>query len=307
MVQKVEKIWFDGKMVDWDKANVHVLTHALHYGSGVFEGIRLYKCADGRSAIFRLKEHVDRFFDSAMIMKMKLPYSENDFSKAIIETIKINRLDDCYIRPLAFVGDGAMGVYPGNNPIRTIIAVWPWGAYLGEDGIKNGIRAKISSFARHHVNVGMTKAKICGQYTNSIMAKVEAKENGFEEAIMLDTDGYVSEGTGENIFIAKNGKVKTTSLTSILSGITRDTLIELSKDKGYEVCEQKFSRDEMYCADEAFVCGTAAEVTPIREVDNIPIGTGKPGPITKDLQSTYFDIIRGKVPKYKNWLTYIEK
>jgi len=307
MVQKVEKIWFDGKMVNWDDANVHVLTHSLHYGLGIFEGIRFYKCQDGRSAIFRLKEHVDRFFDSAKISKMEIPFSNDDLYKACLETTRLSKLEDGYIRPLAFIGYGAMGLYVEGNPIHLVVAVWPWGAYLGDEGLKKGIRAKISSYTRHHVNVSMTKAKICGQYTNSILAKKEAKENGYDEAILLDTEGYISEASGENIFMVKNGKIKTTSLTSILEGITRDSVIRFAKDKNYELIEERFSRDEMYAADELFLCGTAAEVTPIREVDKITIGTGKPGPVTIDLQSAYFDTIVGKIDKYKHWLTYIEK
>ncbi len=307
MVQKVEKIWFDGKMVDWDKANIHVLTHSLHYGLGVFEGIRFYKCADGRPAVFRLKEHIDRFFESNLIARIGLPIKNEDLFQACIETIKINKLDEGYIRPLSFIGYGAMGLYVEGNPIHTIVAVWPWGAYLGEEGLKNGIRAKVSSFTRHHPNVGMTKAKICGQYTNSILAKKEVKEAGYEEAIMLDPEGYVSECSGENIFITKDNVIKTTSLTSILAGITRNTIIEIAKDKGYNVIEQRFTRDEMYSADEVFITGTAAEVTPIREIDHRTIGKGKPGPITKEVQQTYFDTVVGKVEKYKKWLTYIEK
>jgi len=307
MVQKVEKIWFDGKFVDWDKATVHVLTHALHYGSGIFEGIRFYKSTDGRPAVFRLNDHIDRFFESALIMRIDIPYTREDIIKACVETARISKLDDGYIRPLSFIGYGAMGVYPADNPINTVIAAWPWGKYLGEEGLKNGIRTKVSSFARHHVNVGMTKAKVCGQYTNSTLAKREAIELGCDEAILLDTEGYVSEATGENIFIVKKGIIKTTSLTSILSGITRDTIIQIAEDKKYELREQKFTRDEMYAADEVFLCGTAAELTPIREIDNRMVGVGKPGPITLDLQKTYFDTVIGKIEKYKKWLTYIEK
>lgn len=307
MVQKVEKIWFDGKMVNWDEANVHVLTHSLHYGLGIFEGIRFYKCHDGASAVFRLKEHIDRFFESAHVAQLDIPFKREELLQASLETVRINKIDEGYIRPLTFIGYGAMGLYVEGNPINTIIAVWPWGAYLGDEGLKKGIRAKVSSFTRHHVNVGMTKAKICGQYTNSILAKKEAKDSGYDEAIMLDTEGYVSECSGENIFIVKNGKIKTTSLTSVLKGITRDTIIEIAKDKGYSVTEQRFSRDEMYCSDEIFLTGTAAEVTPIREIDNRTIGAGRPGPVTKDLQKTYFDSVVGKEEKYKKWLTYIEK
>jgi branched-chain amino acid aminotransferase len=307
MVEKVEKIWFDGKLVDWDKATVHVLTHTLHYGLGVFEGIRFYKTADGKPAIFRLKEHIDRFFESALVAKIEIPFGRKDIISACTETTRLSGLETGYIRPLSFIGYGAMGLYVENNPISTIVAVWPWGAYLGEEGMKNGIRAKVSSFIRHHVSAGMTKAKICGQYTNSILAKKEAKECGYDEAILMDTEGYISEASGENIFIVKNGKIKTTSLTSILSGITRDTIIQIARDKNYILTEQKFTRDEMYTADEVFLTGTAAEVTPIREIDHRKIGPGKPGAVTMDLQKTYFDTVTGKVEKYRKWLTYIEK
>jgi branched-chain amino acid aminotransferase len=307
MVQKVEKIWFDGKLIDWDKAQIHVCTHALHYGMGVFEGIRFYKCADGRSAVFRLKEHIDRLFDSALICTVEIPYTRSQIIQASLETARASKLEDGYIRPIAFIGTGAMGVYPASNPINTAVIVWPWGTYLGDGALKNGIKAKISSFTRHHVNVGMTKAKVSGQYVNSTLAKKEAKQAGCDEAILLDTEGYISEASGENIFIVKNSKVKTTSLTSILSGITRDSLITIADEKGYKLIEQKFTRDEMYAADEVFMCGTAAEVTPVREIDNRMIGSGKPGPITLDLQQTYLDTVRGKIEKYKKWLTYIEK
>ncbi|HKK32281.1 MAG TPA: branched-chain amino acid transaminase [Desulfomicrobiaceae bacterium] len=306
MVQKAEKIWFDGKLVPWDEAQVHVLTHALHYGLGVFEGIRCYKCSDGRSAVFRLQEHVDRLFDSAKIVQMEIPFSREAVSSAIIETLQVNRLDQGYIRPLAFVGAGAMGVHPGNNPIQLIIATWPWGAYLGEEALEKGIRVKTSSFTRHHVNVMMTKAKVSGNYVNSILAKRDAVADGYDEALMLDAQGYVSEATGENIFLVKNKVIKTPPLGSILSGITRDSLMILARDLGYTVVEQQFTRDELYSADEAFFCGTAAEVTPIRELDRRVIGEGTAGPVTKDLQNKYFAVIKGENPEYTDWLEYFE-
>ncbi|ADP88096.1 branched-chain amino acid transaminase [Nitratidesulfovibrio vulgaris] len=302
MVQKSETIWFDGKQVPWDEANVHVLTHALHYGVGVFEGIRAYRCADGSSAVFRLREHVQRLFSSAKILRMEIPFTEDAIFDAIVETLQRNRLAEGYIRPLSFVGAGAMGVYPGDNPVQTIIAVWPWGAYLGAEALEKGIRVKTSSFARHHVNAMMTKAKASGNYVNSVLAKMEAKADGYDEALMLDVSGFVSEATGENIFMVRNGVIKTTPLTSILDGITRNSLMTLARDLGYEVVEQQFTRDELYVADEAFFCGTAAEVTPIREVDRRVIGKGSAGPVTKHLQQEYFKAVKGDNPSYDHWL-----
>ena len=302
MVQKSETIWFDGKQVPWDEANVHVLTHALHYGVGVFEGIRAYRCADGSSAVFRLREHVQRLFSSAKILRMEIPFTEDAIFDAIVETLQRNRLAEGYIRPLSFVGAGAMGVYPGDNPVQTIIAVWPWGAYLGAEALEKGIRVKTNSFARHHVNAMMTKAKASGNYVNSVLAKMEAKADGYDEALMLDVSGFVSEATGENIFMVRNGVIKTTPLTSILDGITRNSLMTLARDLGYEVVEQQFTRDELYVADEAFFCGTAAEVTPIREVDRRVIGKGSAGPVTKHLQQEYFRAVKGDNPRYDHWL-----
>ena len=304
-MEKVEKIWLDGKLVDWDDANVHVLTHCLHYGLGVFEGIRCYKCEDGRSAVLKLKGHVDRLFASAKVGFMNIPFTNDEICDAIIETLKVNKLEEGYIRPIAFIGDGEMGLFVKEPNIRVSIACWPCGAYLGDDGLANGIRGKISSFTRHHVNVGMTKAKISGNYVNSILAKREVVMAGYDEAILLDAEGYVSEASGENIFIVNDGVLKTTPPTSILKGLTRDAVIEIAKDNNIEVVEQRFTRDELYMADECFLTGTAAEITPVREVDDRQIGTGKPGPVTKKVQSIYFDAIKGKVEKYKSWLTYI--
>ncbi|MBQ7738439.1 MAG: branched-chain amino acid transaminase [Desulfovibrionaceae bacterium] len=297
-----EYIWFDGKLVPWQEANVHVLTHALHYGSAVFEGIRAYKCSDGSSAVFRLHDHAQRLINSAKILRMEIPQTVDEISAAIIETLKANKMPDAYIRPLSFVGYGEMGVYPGNNPVHTIIAVWSWGAYLGAEALEKGIRVRTSSFARSHVNCSMSKAKAAGNYINSILAKIEAKEDGFDEAIMLDTNGFVSEATGENIFMVRNGIIKTTPLTSILGGITRDSLIQLARDLGYTVEEQQFTRDELYTAEEAFFTGTAAELTPIREVDRRTIGAGHAGPVSKHLQKEFFSIVNGDNPKYKHWL-----
>lgn len=294
----------DGSFVDWADANVHVLTHSLHYGLAAFEGIRCYKGKSG-SAIFRLQEHVDRLFESAHIGMMTIPYERKQVAEAIVETVRVNKLDSCYIRPLVYIGYGAMGVYPGDNPIKLAIAAWKWGAYLGDDALANGMRACVSSFTRHHVNVSMTRGKISGYYVNSIFAKREAKANGYDEAILLDPEGYVSEGTGENIFLVRKGRIKTTPLTSILEGITRNSVIDLAREQGIAVTEERFTRDEMYIADEVFVTGTAAELTPVREIDNRRIGTGKPGPITLALQKRFFSIVRGEDPAHESWLTRV--
>lgn len=304
MIQEAKKIWMDGKMVDWKDANIHILTHTLHYGLGVFEGIRCYRGVKG-PAIFRLKEHVYRLFSSAHICEIKIPFSKDEISQAIIDTVRENGLDECYIRPIIYVGYGEMGLYATGNPINVSIAVWPWGAYLGDEGLKDGIRVKISSYTRHHVNVDMTRAKVCGYYVNSQLAKREAIASGYDEALLLDTEGYVSEGSGENIFIVRNGRIKTTPLTSILEGITRDSVIQIAAAEGLKVFEERSTRDELYISDEAFFTGTAAEITPIKEVDNRPIGAGRPGPITQRLQSIFFEIIRGKDNRYSHWLTYI--
>jgi branched-chain amino acid aminotransferase len=305
MSLKTEKIWFDGKLVDWEDAKVHVLAHALHYGTGYFEGIRCYALADGRSAVFRLKEHIRRLADSGKILGFPLPYSATELEQATLEVIRANKLKECYIRPLAFLGFGEMGVYAPHNPVNVCISVWPWGAYLGDEGLRNGIRAKISSFTRHHVNVMMTKSKATGNYVNSVLAKAEAKKAGYDEAIMLDADGYVSEASGENIFMVRGGKVKTTPLTSILPGITRDSIVTIAGDKGYKVIEERFTRDELYTADEAFLTGTAAELTPIREVDDRQIGAGSRGPVTADIQQAFFDVIKGRDARYQKWLAYV--
>ena len=305
MVQKMEKIWMDGKLIPWKEANVHILTHSLHYGLAVFEGIRCYLCHDGKSGVFRLREHVDRLFDSAQIGDLKIPYSKKEILEACKETLRVNKLKEGYIRPIVFIGEGVMGVYPGDNPIRVAIITWSWGAYLGEEALEKGIRVKVSSYTRHHVNVMMTKAKICGNYVNSVLAKREVMKMGYDEALMLDTEGYVSEASGENIFMVKKGMIKTTPLTSILSGITRDSVIQIAKAKKIPLLEERFTRDELYTAQEAFFTGTAAELTPIREVDNRSIGNGKPGPITKDLQAAFFDIVKGRNSEYKEWLDYL--
>jgi branched-chain amino acid aminotransferase len=305
MIKKVKTIWLDGKLVDWDKAQVHVLTHTLHYGLGVFEGIRCYRCQDGKSAVFKLQEHVDRLFDSAHISQITIPFSREEIFQAIIETLKANKLQEGYIRPIVFIGDGEMGLYVKDYPVRVAIACWPWGAYLGEEGLRKGIRAKIASFTRHHVNVGMTKAKISGNYVNSILAKKEVTGMGYDEAILLDTEGYICEASGENIFIVKKGTIKTPPPTSILQGITRDSVIRLARDAQMNVVEQRFTRDELYIADEAFFTGTAAEITPIREVDNRSIGKGERGPLTERIQKTFFDVVQGRNERYKEWLSFL--
>lgn len=306
MVPKTRKIWLDGKFVDWDAAQVHVLSHTLHYGVGAFEGIRCYKTDDGGSAIFRLKEHVDRLFASAHIILVEIPYTPEEISEAIRKTLRTNGLAEGYIRPIVFIGDGEMGLYVRSNPIRTAIAVWAWGAYLGEEGLKKGIRAKVSSFSRHHVNAAMTKGKINGHYVNSVLAKWEVVKAGYDEAVMLDTEGYVAEASGENIFIVRNGVLQTSPLTSILPGITRDSALTIARKLDIPVREARFSRDEMYIADEMFFTGTAAEITPVREVDDRRVGTGKPGPVTRRIQQAFFDIVRGKDKLFAHWLDVLK-
>jgi branched-chain amino acid aminotransferase len=304
-VQKAEKIWFDGRLVPWAEATVPVTTHTLHYGFGVFEGIRCYECDDGRSAIFRLPEHNARLYGSARILGINIPISSDEMAAACIETVRVNRLNSCYIRPIVFLGEGEMGLRATTNPVHVAIIAWPWGTYLGEEGMRRGIRVKTSSFQRFHINTLMTRAKAVGHYVNSILANQEACGGGYDEALLLDTDGYVAEGSGENIFIVQRNVVKTTPLTSILPGITRDTAMTILADSGRTVVEERFPRDAVYLADEAFFTGTAAEVTPVRELDDRSIGTGEPGPITRRLQETFFRIVRGGEPRYRDWLTYI--
>ena len=304
MVEKLHKIWVDGELVPWDEAKVHLLTHSLHYGVGGFEGIRCYKRADGKSSIFRLREHIDRLFDTCKMVLLQPKLTREQMMRACADTLKANSLEEGYIRPVVFLGEGAMGIYAPNNPVRTTIIAWKWGAYLGEEALKSGIRAKISSFARHHVNVSLAKAKMMGQYTNSVLAKREAKFGGYDEAILLDANGYVSEGSGENIFLVKKGKLITPDLSSsILEGITRDTVITLAKDLGLSVQECRITRDQLWLADEVFFTGTAAEVTPVREVDNRQIGEGAVGPITKQIQAKFFDVVRGSDNSHPEWLT----
>jgi branched-chain amino acid aminotransferase len=298
-------IWMDGKLVPWDDANVHILTHTLHYGLGVFEGIRCYQTADDRSAIFRLDEHVRRLFESAHINLMTVPFTPAQIATGIAETLRANEMREGYIRPLVYVGHGVMGLNPGDNPIRVAIASWPWGKYLGDEGVECGIRAKISSFSRHHVNAKMTKGKTCGDYVNSILAKREALLDGYDEAILLDTQGLVAEASGENLFVVRDGRVRTPPLPTVLDGITRNTIITLARDAGIPISESPISRDELYIADEVFMTGTAAEVTPVREVDRRQVGAGSRGPITKTLQAAYFDAVTGRNRNHESWLTYL--
>ncbi len=313
MVEKVTeegKIWYNGKFVDWKEAKVHVLSHGLHYGSGVFEGIRCYATEKG-SFIFRLKEHVDRMYRSAELYKMEIPYSKEEFKNAIKETVRINGLDTCYIRPIAFYGYHHLGVDPEGCPVDCVIAAWRWGTYLGEEALENGIRCTFSSWRRIDPNTLPVTAKASGHYLNSLLAVQDAKEKGFDEAIMLDTKGYVAEGPGENIFAVKNATLYTPELeSSILPGITRDSVIELARDIGYEVIEKPMTKEKLLTADEVFFTGTAAEVSPIREIDNITIGEGKRGAVTVEIQKKFFDVVNAKEERYMRWrepVTDIEK
>ncbi|WP_293765500.1 branched-chain amino acid transaminase [uncultured Aquitalea sp.] len=297
-------IWYDGKLVDWRDATTHVLTHTLHYGMGVFEGVRAYETPKG-PAIFRLQDHTDRLFRSAKILGMDLPFSKEAINQAHLDVVKANKLQSCYFRPMAFYGSGKLGVAPKKDDVRVIVAAWPWGAYLGDEGLEKGIRVKTSSFTRHHVNITMCKAKANGNYMNSILANNEATADGYDEALLLDVDGFVAEGSGENIFIIRKGKIYTPDLTSALEGITRDTVVQIAKEQGLEVIEKRITRDEVYSADEAFFTGTAAEVTPIRELDRRAIGEGKRGPITAAIQDRYFKIVKGQDAEHEHWLTYV--
>ncbi len=297
-------IWYNGELVDWRNATTHVLTHTLHYGMGVFEGVRAYETARG-PAIFRLQDHTDRLFRSAKILGMDLPFSKQQVNQAHIDVVKANQLKSCYFRPMAFYGAGKLGVAPKKDDVQLIVAAWPWGAYLGEDGLEKGIRVKTSSFTRHHVNITMCKAKANGNYMNSILANNEATADGYDEALLLDVDGFVAEGSGENIFIVRKGKLYTPDLTSALEGITRDTVVQIADEMGLELVEKRITRDEVYSADEAFFTGTAAEVTPIRELDRRAIGEGKRGPITAEIQKRYFDCVKGLDESKQHWLTYV--
>ncbi len=299
------KIWLDGQLVDWRDAKIHVLTHTLHYGCGAFEGVRAYD-AQGGTAIFRLREHTERLFNSAKILRMKIPYSPEQVMQAQRDVVRVNKLASCYIRPLTWIGSEKLGVSPKGNTIHLMIAAWSWGAYLGDEGLKRGIRVKTSSYTRHHVNITMTQAKAVSNYTNSILANMEVTEEGYDEALLLDASGFVSEGAGENIFVIKNGVVYTPDLSAgALNGITRNTVFAICQDLGLKLVEKRITRDEVYIADEAFFTGTAAEVTPIRELDRITLGQGERGPITEKIQSAFFDIVNGRNPKYAEWLAKV--
>ena len=299
------KIWFNGELVEWRSATTHVLTHTLHYGMGVFEGVRAYETPDG-PAIFRLQDHTKRLFNSAKIVGMQLPFTEEQINRAHIDVVKANNLASCYFRPMAYYGSGKLGVAPKQDDVQVILAAWAWGAYLGEEGMRKGIRVRVSSFTRHHPNVTMIKAKANGNYMNSIMANTEATRDGYDEAILLDAQGYVAEGSGENIFTVRDGVLYTPALAVALDGITRRSVIAIASEMGLKVVEKRLTRDELYVADEVFFTGTAAEVTPIREIDGRQIGIGERGPITTEIQQRYFDIVQGKNPKYRDWLTYVK-
>jgi branched-chain amino acid aminotransferase len=297
-------IWMDGELIPWREAKIHVLTHSLHYGMGVFEGVRAYK-TDRGTAIFRLQEHTDRLFGSAHIMMMKVVQDKAELNEAQKTVVRENGLETAYIRPLFFYGSEGMGLRADNLRVHAVVAAWEWGSYLGDDNMEKGIRIKTSSYTRHHVNITMCKSKATGNYINSMLALTEALQSGYDEAMLLDDHGFVAEGSGENIFIVRNGVVYTPDTSSALEGITRDTLLTLAADSGIQVVEKRISRDEVYLADEAFFTGTAAEVTPIREVDGRVIGDGKRGPITEQLQSLYFDVVHGRVERYHDWLTVV--
>ena len=299
------KIWMDGQMVDWRDAKIHVLSHTLHYGCGAFEGVRAYKTSQG-TAIFRLEEHTQRLFNSAKILRMNIPFTVQDVMQAQRAVVRENKLESGYLRPLTWIGSQKLGVSPKGNKIHIMVAAWAWGAYLGEEGMKRGIRVKTSSYTRHHVNITMTQAKAVSNYTNSILANMEALDDGYDEAMLLDASGFVSEGAGENLFIIKDGVVYTPDLSAgALNGITRNTIFHICKDLGVELVQKRITRDEVYIADEAFFTGTAAEVTPIRELDRVQIGIGSRGPLTEKIQSAFFDIVNGRNPKYAGWLTLV--
>ena len=305
MADRDGKIWMDGQLVEWRDAKIHVLTHTLHYGCGAFEGVRAYNTAQG-TAIFRLKEHTERLFNSAKILRMAIPFSIEEVMAAQCQVVRENKLESCYLRPLTWIGSQKLGVSPKGNQIHLMVAAWAWGAYLGDDGLKNGIRVKISSYTRHHVNITMTQAKAVSNYTNSILANMEATEDGYDEAMLLDPSGFVSEGAGENLFVVKDGVVYTPDLSAgALNGITRNTVMHICKDLGLELVQKRITRDEVYISDEAFFTGTAAEVTPIRELDRIMLGKGSRGPITEKIQTAFFDIVHGRNPKYAHWLTRV--
>jgi len=305
MADRDGKIWMDGELVEWRDAKIHVLTHTLHYGCGVFEGVRAYNTVNG-TAVFRLQEHTDRLFNSAKILRMQMPFSKEQVNEAQKQVVRANKLESCYIRPLAWIGSQKLGVSPKGNQIHLMVAAWPWGAYLGEEGMQRGIRVKTSSYTRHHVNITMTQAKAVSNYSNSILANMEALDDGYDEALLLDSSGFVAEGAGENVFVIKDGVIYTPDLSAgALNGITRNTVFHIAKDLGIEVVQKRITRDEIYIADECFFTGTAAEVTPIRELDRVQIGIGRRGPITEKLQNAFFDIVNGRNPKYAHWLAKV--
>jgi branched-chain amino acid aminotransferase len=305
MADRDGKIWMDGQLVEWRDAKIHVLTHTLHYGCGAFEGVRAYETAAG-PAIFRLREHTERLFNSGKILRMKIPFSVDEVMAAQREVVRVNQLKSCYLRPLIWIGSEKLGVSPKGCTIHLMVAAWPWGAYLGEEGLKKGIRVKTSSYTRHHVNITMTQAKAVSNYTNSILANMEALDDGYDEAMLLDPAGFISEGAGENLFIVRKGVLYTPDLSAgALNGITRDTIFAICQDLGLKLVEKRITRDEVYIADEAFFTGTAAEVTPIREFDRITLGAGQRGPITEKIQTAFFDIVHGRNPKYAEWLTAV--
>jgi len=297
-------IWFDGEMCPWREATTHVLTHTLHYGMGVFEGVRAYDAEQG-TAIFRLREHTDRLFRSAHILQMPMPYDKDTLNEAQLAVVRENNLQSAYLRPMCFYGSEGMGLRADNLKVHVIVAAWEWGAYLGKENLEKGIRIRTSSFTRHHVNITMCKAKANGNYMNSMLALNEALTCGYDEAMLLDNEGYVAEGSGENIFIVRNGVLYTPDLTSALEGVTRDTIMVLASEEGLEIREKRITRDEVYVADEAFFTGTAAEVTPIREVDNRTIGSGGRGPVTASLQTLYFDQVHGRREDHPDWLVLV--
>jgi branched-chain amino acid aminotransferase len=297
-------IWYDGKLVPWREATTHVLTHSLHYGLAVFEGVRAYNTVKG-TAIFRLAEHTQRLINSGKIYMMDIPYSKQVLMDAQLEVVRANKLESCYLRPIAFYGSEKMGISTRDSRVHVAIAAWPWGAYLGEEGLEKGIRVKTSSFARHHVNVTMPRAKVASTYANSILANLEVTREGYDEALLLDTQGFVAEGAGENLFVIKDGKIYEPEIASALTGITRDSVIRVAAEFGLEVLSKRLTRDDIYIADEAFFTGTAAEVTPIRELDNRIIGEGRRGPITEKIQARFFDIVNGRASEYEHWLAFV--
>ncbi|MGE0547797.1 MAG: branched-chain amino acid transaminase [Kofleriaceae bacterium] len=305
-IKKLDSIWLDGQLVPWDGATDHLLAHTMHYGVGVFEGIRAYQRADGRTAVFRLREHIERLFDSAAICTMDIPYTRDQLIAACLEVVRANKLSSCYLRPLAYLGYGALGLGSFEPPVRTMIACYEWGAYLGDEGLKKGIRCMISGFTRSNGNAVMNKGKICGQYVSSVLAKRMAIKSGFDEALMLDPQGYVAEGTGENIFVIKRDVIRTPpSSAAILAGITRETAIELLREQKIEVQEAPIARDELYTADEVFLTGTAAEITPVREIDHRKVGRGEAGPVTRRLQEAFFSVVKGNDTKHDHWLSFL--